>query len=153
MSGDNGLNAARALLAAHTGMFSEPEARRLDAMVAAGSLAAAAGALSVDGVWHLSAITGLDGGAELQALYHFSNGPAIVTLRVRLPRAAPTVPSLCALLPNAGFFERELSEMFGIAVEGAPDTARLFLPDDWPDGLYPLRKDAALPEGEGGAHA
>ena len=31
--------------------------------------------------------------------------------------------------------------MFGIVVEGIPDGRRLNLPDDWPDGQYPLRKD------------
>jgi ech hydrogenase subunit E len=35
-------------------------------------------------------------------------------------------------------------EMFGVVVEGTPNTNRLFLPDDWPDGVYPLRKDAVL---------
>ncbi len=30
--------------------------------------------------------------------------------------------------------------MFGITVEGTPVTDKLLLPDDWPDGVYPLRK-------------
>jgi len=36
--------------------------------------------------------------------------------------------------------------MLGVTFRGAPDTARLFLPDDWPEGVYPLLKDAVLPE-------
>ena len=35
-------------------------------------------------------------------------------------------------------------EMFGVVVDGTPNPSRLFLPDDWPDGVYPLRKDAVL---------
>jgi Ni,Fe-hydrogenase III component G len=31
--------------------------------------------------------------------------------------------------------------MLGLTVTGTPDPSRLFLPDDWPDGVYPLRKD------------
>jgi NADH-quinone oxidoreductase subunit D len=31
--------------------------------------------------------------------------------------------------------------MFGVDVVGTPNPDRLFLPDDWPDGVYPLRKD------------
>jgi len=31
--------------------------------------------------------------------------------------------------------------MLGVAVIGAPDEGRLFLPDDWPDGVFPLRKE------------
>jgi len=39
------------------------------------------------------------------------------------------------------FYERELLEMFGVAVTGLADTSHLFLPDGWPDGVYPLLKD------------
>ena len=28
-----------------------------------------------------------------------------------------------------------------IEVEGTPDSSHLLLPDEWPDGVYPLRKD------------
>ena len=31
--------------------------------------------------------------------------------------------------------------MFGIQPVGLPDERRLVLPDDWPEDLYPLRKD------------
>jgi Ni,Fe-hydrogenase III component G len=41
-------------------------------------------------------------------------------------------------------FERELAEMFGILVFGIPNSYALYLPDDWEQGVYPLRKDARL---------
>ena len=62
-------------------------------------------------------------------------------LRVGLGRDRPVIPTICNIIPSASFFERELSEMFGITVEGTPNPARLFLPDEWPAGVYPLRKD------------
>ena len=31
--------------------------------------------------------------------------------------------------------------MFGIKVEGLPEGERYPLPDGWPEGQYPLRKD------------
>ena len=31
--------------------------------------------------------------------------------------------------------------MLGIKVIGIPDSRRLFLPDDFPDGVYPWRKN------------
>jgi Ni,Fe-hydrogenase III component G len=54
----------------------------------------------------------------------------------------------------ATLYERELIEMFGITIEGTPNTDKLLLPDDWPAGVYPLRKEftgfATKPaEGEG----
>jgi Ni,Fe-hydrogenase III component G len=57
------------------------------------------------------------------------------------------VPSICGVIPSAGFFERELGEMLGVTVDGIPDASRLFLPDDWPDGVYPLRKEFAAAQG------
>jgi Ni,Fe-hydrogenase III component G len=39
--------------------------------------------------------------------------------------------------------------MFGITVAGAPDSSRLFLPDQWPEGSYPLRKDFEMEKDKG----
>jgi NADH-quinone oxidoreductase subunit D len=48
------------------------------------------------------------------------------------------------LLPGASFHEREVADLFGVTFEGHPNPGRLVLPDDWPSGLYPLRKDANI---------
>jgi Ni,Fe-hydrogenase III component G len=45
------------------------------------------------------------------------------------------------VIPGAESFERELHEMFGIEITGLHTPDRLYLPDDWPDGVYPMRKD------------
>ena len=146
MSTDIALDRAGELLAPWTSATSRPEPHRLDVAVAAADVAAAVRALR-DADWgYLAAITGLDLGEAaggLDVLYHFCAGAAIATIRIRAPRDAASVPSVCAIIPSAGFFERELSEMFGITVTGAPDASRLFLPDDWPEGIYPLRKTFA----------
>jgi NADH:ubiquinone oxidoreductase subunit C len=78
---------------------------------------------------------------RIELLYHFCEGREIITLRTSLPYSDPVAPSVCGLLPYATLYERELIEMFGVTLEGTPETARLLLPDDWPDGVYPLRKD------------
>ena len=95
---------------------------------------------------YLSAITGLDGGpaptdGHIGILYHFCQGPAVVTFRVEVPRDHAVVPSISAVVPSAPLFERELSEMLGVEVQGLPAGKRQFLSDDWPPGVYPLRKD------------
>ena len=77
---------------------------------------------------------------KLEALYHFTEGPVVATLRVTVPYADPRVPTICPLVPTATLYEREMQEMFGFVVEGTPVPDRLVLPDDWPDGVYPLRK-------------
>jgi Ni,Fe-hydrogenase III large subunit/Ni,Fe-hydrogenase III component G len=51
-------------------------------------------------------------------------------------------PSVTPKVPAAVWGEREIRDMFGLRPVGLPDQRRLVLPDDWPDELYPLRKDA-----------
>lgn len=109
--------------------------------------------LMIDSGWpYLSAITGLDSPPEKDAapegdnegginlLYHFCQGSSVLTLRTSLPYSRPVVPSVCDMIPYATLYERELIEMFGVTIEGTPSTQKLLLPDDWPDGVYPLRK-------------
>ena len=79
---------------------------------------------------------------QIEALYHFCHGPAITTLRVRQPRGEDAaVPTIEDIIPPASFFERELHEMLGFHITGARTSERLFIPDDWPEEVYPLRKD------------
>ena len=44
-------------------------------------------------------------------------------------------------VPGANWYEREIYDMLGVVPRGHPDLRRLILPDDWPDNVYPLRKD------------
>ena len=153
MRGGKALERARSLLAPWAATVAAPEQGRLDVVLAGGAqdLRDAAHALR-DGRWgYLAAITGLDmapDGTQMEALYHFCEGAAVLTLRVQLPREAPRLPSIGDLFPVAAFYEIELSEMFGIHVAGVDGADHLFLPESWPAGLYPLRKDAELPRPE-----
>lgn len=90
---------------------------------------------------YLATISGLDKGDTFEFLYHFASPVANINLRIECPRSAPRITSICAVIPGAVLYERELQEMFGVTVEGIPDPRRLNLPDDWPDGQFPLRKD------------
>jgi Ni,Fe-hydrogenase III large subunit/Ni,Fe-hydrogenase III component G len=53
----------------------------------------------------------------------------------------PKVDCISDIIPGANWAEREISDMFGIESVGHPYPKRLILPDGWPDGLHPLRKD------------
>lgn len=141
------LQTAVALLAPWQDETETPEENRIDVVVQAEELVAAVTAL-LEAKWgYLAAITGLDLGAEaatLEALYHFCAGTAVVTLRVRVPYADAAVPTVCGVIPSAMFYERELEEMLGIKVRGASYEGHLFLPEGWPDNVYPLRKDYVI---------
>ncbi len=89
----------------------------------------------------LSTITGVDAGDAFEILYHFASPVTTIHVRTAVPKNDPRVPSICPAIPGAVLYEREIQEMFGLVVEGIPDPRRLMLPDDWPAGVYPLRKD------------
>jgi Ni,Fe-hydrogenase III component G len=148
MTTESLLEQAVALIGDRANGQSAPEPGRIDVIVDGARLVDCVRALT-DARWgYLTAITGLDLGPQdghLEVLYHFGEKAAVLTLRVSLPRDGAVVPSICGVLPSATLFERELMEMFGVAVEGTPDPRRLFLSDDWPAGVYPLRKDYIVP--------
>lgn len=150
------LQAATDIVKEWTISTNNPEANRVDAIIAAENIKKAVAAL-LDAQWgYLSAITGVDhpeystdeAGVKhvipdkgtLELLYHFSAGAVVFTLRVTLPYDHAVVDSICDIDMAAQLYEREAAELFGIDFEGAPSKEHLVLPDDWPAGVYPLRK-------------
>jgi membrane-bound hydrogenase subunit beta len=122
--------------------LTNPDRRRIFVKVAAADLVPAVTLLRDKyDCAYLATISGVDKGEAFEFLYHFASPVASVTVRTEVPRTAPRLPSICAVIPGAILYERELQEMFGVTVENIPDGRRLNLPDDWPEGQYPLRKD------------
>jgi Ni,Fe-hydrogenase III component G len=90
----------------------------------------------------LCLIIGLDEGENFGIIYVLSsNEGSIVNLRRYVPRENAVLQSVYDRLPNSEIYERELVDLFGIKVTGLPEGPRYPLPDDWPEGQYPLRKD------------
>jgi NADH:ubiquinone oxidoreductase subunit C len=87
--------------------------------------------------------TGIDARDHMEMLYHFTfdREDLIVSFRLKLPKPNPEVDSLALLFEGANWNERETFELLGIKFRGHPDLRRLLLPEDWPDGIYPLRQD------------
>jgi Ni,Fe-hydrogenase III large subunit/Ni,Fe-hydrogenase III component G len=63
---------------------------------------------------------------------------SIVTL---VPADQPKVESISGVVPAANWAEREMHDLVGIEPVGHRYLKRLVLPDGWPDGVHPLRKD------------
>jgi len=96
------------------------------------------------GFKHLSTITGLDTGSEIEVIYHLGDFSNIVSLRTKIPRDGPELLTCTDLLPIASVYEREIHDMLGVNFKGHPDLSPLSLPEGWPNGLYPLRKEYAV---------
>ncbi|MBN2415103.1 NADH-quinone oxidoreductase subunit C [bacterium] len=88
-----------------------------------------------------SAVDTPRGGIEI--LYHFDffKLPQVFSLRVFLPKPKPEVESLASVIKGTEWIEREMAELFGITFSNHPNPVHLLLPDDWPEGNYPLRRD------------
>jgi membrane-bound hydrogenase subunit beta len=87
-------------------------------------------------------ITGLDEGDILAVIYHLSaDNRIILNLRTRVSRDNPEIDTVTDLFPVADMYERELVDILGIKVNGLAEGPRYPLPDNWPKGEYPLRKD------------
>jgi Ni,Fe-hydrogenase III component G len=87
-------------------------------------------------------VIGLDDGEDLGFVYVISNSDNIMLLlKQKAPKAAPLISSVCAIFPNALWHERELVDLFGAVVEGLPQGPTYPLPDGWPAGNYPMRKE------------
>lgn len=96
----------------------------------------------------LAVIAGEDLRDAFMANYVFTSQKRVVVLQVRIDRQNPEVPSLAAMIPGAMVYERELKDLFGINPVGHPDLRRQAVPEDWPEGVYPLRKDVQFNRNE-----
>lgn len=100
--------------------------------------------IKLDGFSHLSTITGIDIGTRIELIYHMVHKDALISLKIRASKKKPIVPSIVDLISGAILYEREIHDLLGIEFEENPDLSPLILPDAWPDGVYPLRKEWTL---------
>jgi membrane-bound hydrogenase subunit beta len=91
----------------------------------------------------LCTITGLDEGPQLGVMYHLAqnSGGQVLSVKTFVPRDNPVLKTVTGIYPGAEIYERELIDLLGFKVEGLGEGLRYPLPDDWPAGSYPLRKD------------
>jgi len=90
----------------------------------------------------LCTITGFDEGDTFGVMYHLAQEKGIMlNIKINIGKKNAILNTITGIFPNADIYERELADLFGIKVEGLKDGIRYPLPDDWPEGQYPLRKD------------
>lgn len=87
--------------------------------------------------------SGVDTRHNMEILYHFTveDIDLLISLRVKLQKSKLEIDSLAPIFEGANWIEREIHELLGINFKGHPDLRRLLLPEEWPEGVYPLRRD------------
>ena len=97
------------------------------------------------GLTHLSTIIALQVDNKIQLDYPVSSpfnkklAPALFVETIA-PLDDPKVPSIESVYPSSVIYEREVTDILGVEFTGVPRRERLLLPDDFPEGVYPLRK-------------
>ena len=95
------------------------------------------------GYVHLSAISCVDWPADdqFELVYHLWSYElnALVSVHTRIARDPGVYVSVYDIYHPAGFFERDIHEMYGVFFEGAPDMEKFIL-TEW-DGPPPMRKE------------
>ena len=81
-----------------------------------------------------------DGTLGLIHTFGFDREHYFLALRTSTPEAEP-IDSITPDIPNAGWSEREYMDLLGMKFTGHPKPKRLVVADDWPEGLYPLRRE------------
>ncbi len=108
------------------------------AIVEVGAFLSEDAALKFD---YLMSLTAVDWPDRFETVYHLYSiaYKHYVTLKVKVGKADPTLPSVYPVWKAADWQEREVYDMFGISFVGHPDLRRILLEPEW-EG-FPLRKD------------
>ncbi|MEN2994758.1 MAG: NADH-quinone oxidoreductase subunit C [Thermodesulfovibrio sp.] len=78
---------------------------------------------------------------ELNYFFSFIGDRINIIVKIPLEKEELSISSISEVVPAVVWAERECNDLFGVNFEGHPDPRRLVLPDDWPQGVHPLRKD------------
>ncbi len=74
-------------------------------------------------------------------LFSLDRDGLFLALECLVPEWEEEVDSITPIVPGADWSERECRDVIGVEPQGHPDPRRLLLPDDWPEGVFPLRRD------------
>ncbi len=96
----------------------------------------------------LAIASGIDTRGGIEILYHFMypQEHLFITVKTKVKKPSPEIESIATFLPAANWIEREIFDLFGVVFTNHPDPRRILMADDWPECVYPYRRDFKEPE-------
>ena len=87
--------------------------------------------------------SGVDMPKAIEIIYHFSfdKGSLIISLRTAIAKPDLAIESITPIIKGAEWIEREIWELLGVNFKNHPNLKRLLMAEDWPEGVYPLRRE------------
>jgi len=87
--------------------------------------------------------SGVDMPKAIGILYHFSfdKGSLVLSLRTTVAKTKLEIESITPIVKGAEWIEREIWELLGVKFKNHPNLKRLLMAEDWPEGVYPLRRE------------
>ena len=87
--------------------------------------------------------SGVDTPKAIEIIYHFSfdKGSLIISLRTTIAKPDLAIESITPIIKGAEWIEREIWELLGVNFKNHPNLKRLLMAEDWPEGVYPLRRE------------
>lgn len=87
--------------------------------------------------------SGVDMPKAIEIIYHFSfdEGGLVLSLRTIVAKPEPEIESITPIIKGAEWIEREIWEFLGVNFKNHPNLKRLLMAEDWPEGVYPLRRE------------
>ena len=92
--------------------------------------------------------SGVDTRSGVEILYHFMfpEEHQLITVKTKVKKPSPEIESIATFLTAANWIEREIFDILGVVFTNHPDPRRILMADEWPEGVYPYRRDFKEPE-------
>ncbi len=96
----------------------------------------------------LAIASGIDTRSGFEILYHFMfpKEHQIITVKTKVKKTSPEIESIANFITAANWIEREIFDILGVVFKNHPDPRRILMADDWPEEVYPLRRDFKEPK-------
>lgn len=89
-------------------------------------------------------VRSITGNFDIYYVFAYRHESILIIIKASIDGHKSEFNSIATKIFSADLYEREIYDLFGLLPIGHPDLRPLVFHSNWPDGLYPLRKDFNL---------